>query len=466
MFCACKGTKKIVSLQIILLTSNKGSTDTMAFTAKQLNSQILKLAIPSILASITMPLVGLVDTAIVGHISDAVAIGGIAVGSMLFDLLYWNFSFLRTGTGGMTAQAYGRQDEQTAANILGQSLVIALCAALFIWAIQWLFVTLVLALIPCSPGVASFARDYYFIRIWAAPATLSLLAIRGWLIGMQNAIAPMVDDLVVNVVNVIASFVLAFYTPLGALGVAYGTVIAQYTGLIVGVFLLLPYRRILRLIRLKACLQWEKLKMLAKLNGNLFIRSLCFMVIYVGWTGLATLYGDNELAVSSIMMKLLLLYSYFLDGFAYAGEALTGRFIGTQDRRSLSQVVKILFYWVTALGVVSTVVYGIWGESMVRLMTSDAAVIAGAKPYLFWMLLMPLISCGAFLWDGIYIGATRSREIRNAMFFSALGFVGTYYALAPWLGIQALYLGYFVHLIIRMVYLTIRWRKTEMIPTA
>ena len=213
-----------------------------AMKSQSLNYQILRLAIPSILANITIPLVGLVDTAIVGHISNATAIGGIAIGTMLFDLLYWNFGFLRVGTSGMTAQAFGRGDRVECARLFSQSIGIALIGAILIWLIQWLFVNLVLMLVPCSPEVASFAREYFFIRVWAAPATLSLMAFKGWFIGMQDTISPMVTDIVVNVVNMVVSYVLAVYTPMGALGVALGTVVAQFTGLTMAAIILVAKR--------------------------------------------------------------------------------------------------------------------------------------------------------------------------------------------------------------------------------
>ena len=210
---------------------------------KTTNREILRLAIPSILANITIPLVGLVDTAVVGHLGDAAVIGGIAIGTMLFDLLYWNFGFLRVGTSGLTAQAYGKglrtKDEggrtrvpAECQKILTQSMTLALMATLFVWLIQWFFVTAVLAVVPCSDEAASVAREYFFIRIWAAPATLSLFALKGWFIGMQDTKSPMAVDILVNVVNMAASYGLAVYTPLGIAGVAWGTLLAQYSGLV------------------------------------------------------------------------------------------------------------------------------------------------------------------------------------------------------------------------------------------
>lgn len=431
------------------------------YPTRKLNKEVLRLAIPSILASVTIPLVGMVDTAIVGHIADATAIGGIAIGTMLFDLLYWNFGFLRVGTGGMTAQAYGRQDKKTMADILAQSIGIAFLASLLIWAMQWLFVHLVLWFVPCSEEVSLFAQRYFFVRVWAAPATLSLLALKGWFIGMQDTVAPMVCDLVVNIVNVIASYWLAVKTPLGALGVAHGTVVAQYTGLIVAALLLCKYRTILKELDWKHCIRWKEMRKLFVLNGNLFVRSLCFMVVYVGFTTLAAKYGDTELAVSSIIMKLLMLYSYFLDGFAYAGEALTGRFFGEKNKTAVRSLVKILFLWALAIGVVSTVAYAVGGEWMVRIMTNDTAIILCARKYLFWLVLMPLLSCAAFLWDGIYIGATAGKEVRNCMIFAAITFVIGYIGLEHFFMVQALYIAYFLHLVVRTIYMTAKWKSVQ-----
>ena len=428
-----------------------------------IHHEVLRLAVPSLLANITVPLVGMVDVAIAGHIADASAIGGIAIGTMLFDLLYWNFGFLRVGTGGMTAQAYGRHDMNAAAEIFVQSIAIAMGAALLIGLIAWPFLTGVMALVPCSAEVALFARRYFFIRIWAAPATLSLMAFKGWFIGMQDTVSPMVCDIVVNVVNMAVSFVLAVCTPLGAIGVAWGTLIAQYTGLLVAVVLLtVRYRHHFQIVDVWHSLTRSKLRRLFVLNSNLFVRSLCFMVVYVGFTSLTSKYGDGPLAVSSIMMKLFMLFSYFIDGFAYAGEALTGRFYGEQNPTGLKNALHVLFRWTIGVGLLFTLIYTCWGEGMVRLMTSDTAVITGARPFLPWLVAMPLISCLAFMWDGVFVGATASVPMRNAMIGAAIGFVVACLALQPLWGIQAIYVGYFVHLIVRVIWLTATWPKIRL----
>lgn len=436
---------------------------------KSLNSQILRLAIPSILANITIPLVGLVDTAIVGHIANATAIGGIAIGTMLFDLLYWNFGFLRVGTSGMTAQAFGRGERVECARLLSQSIGIALIGAALIWLIQWLFVNLVLMLVPCSPEVASFAREYFFIRIWAAPATLSLMAFKGWFIGMQDTVSPMITDILVNVVNMAVSYVLAVYTPMGALGVALGTVIAQFTGLTAAIVLLLTkYRQLWQgLSPVRLAFDGQGMKRLLSLNGNLFVRSLCFMVVYVGFTSLASKYGDVELAVSTIMMKLFMLFSYFVDGFAYAGEALVGKEIGYRvsdngyRQSDMSRVVRLLFAWSLGVGVLFTLIFGLWSGAFYQAMTSDVIVLNRLADYTAWLIAMPIVSTLAFMWDGVYAGATAGKQIRNAMIYAAVSFVVSYLATYYWLGIQGLYIAYFAHLAARVLYLTFAWKKVE-----
>lgn len=424
-----------------------------------MNRRILQLAVPSILANITIPLVGVVDTAIVGHISDASAIGGIAIGTMLFDLLYWNFGFLRVGTSGMTAQAFGRGDRKECTRLLTQSLGIVGVATLAIWVLQWLFVTAVLACVPCSPEVASFAREYFFVRIWAAPATLSLLAMKGWFIGMQDTVSPMAVDILVNVVNMVVSYVLAVHTPLGPIGVAYGTLVAQYSGLVLAVMILwLKYHLQSTRAELRAALRWDRMRRLMQLNGNLFIRSLCFMVVYVGFTSLASKYGDTELAVSAILMKLFMLFSYFVDGFAFAGEALVGRYIGERAPRMTRRAVRLLFNWSLGVGLIFTAVYALWGDDCIRLITTDMMVIDGARPYMVWLIAMPIVSTLAFMWDGVYVGATAGIQIRNSMIWAAVAFVGAYLACYRWIGVQAIYVAYFAHLLARVVYLSIQWK--------
>ena len=430
-----------------------------------INKDILRLAVPSILANITIPLVGIVDTAIVGHLCDAVAIGGIAIGTMLFDLLYWNFGFLRVGTSGLTAQAYGAGNSKSCRRLLQQTIGVALTASMAILLIQWIFVTLVLLCVPCSPEVANVAREYFFIRIWAAPATLCLFSCRGWFIGMQDTRSPMAVDITVNVVNMVASYFLAVNAGLGVAGVAWGTFIAQYTGLLLTIGILLIRYQVHRSEQWNIAgdmvkeFEWKRY---FSFNGNLFLRSLCFMVVYVGYTSLASQYGDTELAVSSILMKLFMFFSFFVDGFAYAGEALVGKAFGQMEIEKSQKVrglVHSLFNWAIGVGLFFTIVYAICGKSSIALLTSDAEVIAASTKYMGWLIAMPIISTLAFMWDGVFVGATAGIQIRNSMIWAALVFVICYVATFRFVGPQALYIAYFAHLIARAIYLTVEWKK-------
>ena len=432
----------------------------VAFFEQYMNKEILRLAIPSILANITIPLVGLVDTIIVGHISDAHAIGGIAIGTMLFDLLYWNFGFLRVGTSGMTAQAFGRGDREQCARLLTQSVGIAMLGAALIWVLQWLFVTAVLWVVPCSEQVSAFAREYFYIRVWAAPATLSLMALKGWFIGMQDTVTPMITDIVVNVVNMVVSYVLAVYTPMGALGVALGTVVAQFTGLSLAIILLLcKYRHVFRGLSIwQLARDMQGMRSLITLNANLFVRSLCFMIVYVGFTSLSSLYGDTDLAVCSILMKLFMLVSYFVDGFAYAGEALVGKAIGQQEG-AVNALVRLLFLWSLGVGALFTVIFAVLYMPLYGMMTSDSVVLARLTDFAGWLIAMPIVSTLAFMWDGVFTGATAGKQIRNAMIWAAVGFVVGYVASYHYLGTHALFVGYFLHLAARVIYLTATWKE-------
>ena len=459
-----------------------------------INKEILKLAIPSILANITVPIVGMVDIAVAGHLdaNAATLIGGIAIGTMLFDLLYWNFGFLRVGTGGLTAQAYGRGDRKECARIFSRAIGIALACAIVLIALQWVFLKAAFLFVDCTLQVRDLASRYFYIRIWAAPATLSLMAFKGWFIGMQDSVSPMITDLIVNGMNVLMSFVLALgvaaigFEGIGFAGIAVGTLVAQYSGLVAAVLLVLvKYRKntlsTLGRADLKEVFKGSETRRFFVMNTDLFVRSLCFIAIYIGFTVISARYGDLLLAVSSILMKLLMIFSYFTDGFAYAGEAMTGKYIGAKDGFMLRQTVKWTFVWSMGIALIFMGIYHFAGVPMLKMMTSDPQVVEASIRYLPWLLLMPVIGCAAFTWDGIYIGATASKAIRNSMlwaafFFALVWFIGilclnhfmpsaaasSSAAPATRYGILAMHIlmaAYFAHLLARTVYLTVRYRK-------
>ena len=455
-----------------------------------LHRDILRLAVPSILANITVPLVGMVDIAVAGHLGAAgglgaaALIGGISIGTMLFDMLYWNFGFLRGGTGGLTAQAYGRYHagaEDAAGDIavtMKRALGIAFGSGLILVALQWVVVQVAFLLVDCSPEVQTLATQYFYVRIWAAPATLSLFAFKGWFIGMQDTVRPMICDLLVNAANILLSIGLAFgyagLPELGFAGVAWGTLIAQWTGFLYAS--LAVWRRYGNFFRSpvehKNVVGWRAFFVL---NRDLFLRSVCMIAVYIGFTMISARYGDMMLAVGAILMKLLMIFSYFTDGFAYAGEALTGRFIGENSREGVLSTVRETFVWSLGVTVLFFLVYGVGGVPLLRLMTSDPDVVEAGREFIPWLLLMPVIGCPAFTWDGIFTGATASKDLRNSTVWCVVGFFGVWFlgivivrallgTVPETLAIHVLMAAYFTHLAVRAAYLTLRWRKA--IPLA
>ena len=453
-----------------------------------LNKEILRLALPSILANLTVPIVGMVDIAVAGHLhgtdlfTAAAFIGGISIGSMLFDLLYWNFAFLRVGTGGLTAQAFGRGDRRECARILMRALLLALgCAALII-AIQWPFAKVTFLVVDSSNEVKQLALKYFFIRIWGAPATLSLMAFRGWFIGMQDSFSSMMTDLVVNGVNIAASIILTLgiggWEGLGFPGIALGTVVAQYSGLAyASLKTAIRYRNHfegLTVEDLRQSFAGSDMRGFMSMNGDIFIRSLGFMAIYISIPAIAAHYGDLMLAANTILMKLLMIFSFFTDGFAYAGEALTGRFIGAKDLGMTRKSVRYVFYWSMSIVLGFMTIYWFGGMPIVRLMSSDPEVVGACRQFIPWLVLMPLTGCAAFTWDGIYLGATASKGIRDAMLWAAVIFFACWFAGVGVLGsvsplphdgaryqalaIHVLMAAYFAHLMARTIVLTVRYR--------
>ena len=452
---------------------------------KSINREILKLAIPSILANITVPLVGMVDIAVAGHLvaeGSAALIGGIAVGTNLFDLLYWNFAFLRAGTGGLTAQAFGRGDYRRCTEMLIRGLIMALQISLVLIAIQWFFLKFAFLFIDCTPQVQTLAESYFKIRIWAAPATLGLMALKGWFIGMQDSLSSMVVDIVVNVVNIAGSIFLAMgifgWSGLGFDGIASGTVLAQYSGLACALLLLhFRYRGMFNDITvhdLPVILKSTDRKAFAKMNTDLFVRSLCFIAIYIGYTVISAAYGDLMLASASIMMKLLMLFSYFTDGFAYAGEAMSGKYIGAGNGEKLNATMRWVFVWSVSIALLFIGIYYVAGVPMLRVLSKDEAVIEACRQFLPWLVLMPLLGVIAFTWDGIYVGATATRYIRNTMIWSVAAFflvwyLGKYILTSHGIAtdencIHMLLAAYFAHLLARSAYQTAIFRKAIVIP--
>ena len=425
-----------------------------------MNKEILRLALPNIITNITVPLLGMVDLAIVGHIGNETYIGAIALGTTLFNLIYWNFGFLRMGTSGLTAQAYGANDHKEAMRILVRGIAIAICAALLLIALQYPIAKLSELILKCSDEALQLTLTYFYIRIWAAPATLGLYAIKGWFIGMQNSKSPMFIAIALNIVNIIASLAFVIWLDMDIAGVAWGTVIAQYSGLVLAIILWFKhYGKLRHEIDIKGSLHWTEMKRFFKLNSDIFLRTLCLCAVFTFIPAISATMGDKVLAANTLIMQLFTLFSYILDGFAYAGESLVGKYIGAKNPASLKKAIQYLIWWGIIFTALFTILYFFWDEDIYRILTNEQNVIDEAMRFNIWTLLIPLCGFSAFLFDGIYIGATAAKSMRNIMFIATAVFFAGYFTLQPILNNDGLWIAFLLFLIFRGTLMWIRYRK-------
>lgn len=387
-----------------------------------MNKQILHIALPSIISNITVPLLALVDTTIVGHLGSASYIAAIALGGMIFNMIYWLFNFLRMGTGGLTAQAYGASQHQATSYILLRSLTIAGGIALTLLLLQRPIFQVTFHFVTATTEVRSLASIYFNILIWGAPAMLALYSFTGWFLGMQNARIPMCIAITQNVVNIAVSTLLVFGCHLKIEGVALGTLISQYTALLLAVIFCLTKFDVKQHFELKAILDINTLKRFFQINRDIFLRTLCLIAVTTYFTSAGSTQGELTLAANTLLMQFFIIFSYFMDGFAYAGEALGGRYFGAHDRLNFQRVTRCLFAWGGALSVLFFFIYFLSGTSLLHLLTNDSQVINRAQQYLPIIYFIPLISFAAFLFDGLYIGTTATRYMLISMFCASAAF--------------------------------------------
>ena len=426
-----------------------------------LNRSILRLAIPNIISNITVPLLGLVDMVLMGHQDSIAYIGAIGLGGTIFSVMYSIFSFMRAGTTGFTAQAYGANDRAEIAYSLYRSLCIALISTVLVLSLQDPVEWLSMKLLNGSDEVLAYTSTYFRVRIWAAPAVLCLYAFNGWFIGMQNTTIPMVIAILTNVVNIILSVIFVNFMGMGVTGVALGTVIAQYCGLITAIiFLFAKFRYHLIPIRRVILLQSDKLKRFFQVNADFMIRSILLVLSIAFFNNQSAKLGDDMLAVNMILMQFFYIFSYFTDGFAYAGEALVGRFTGAHDAKQLHRTVKLLFIWGFLIALPFTLLYAFFPDAFIRLISDRPEVLTQAKPFHIYMILIPLITFAAFLWDGIYIGATAARAIRNTMLISAIAvFLPASLILMHFFGNHGLWIAFLLFMVARGLSMSLMAKK-------
>lgn len=412
------------------------------------DNAILKLALPSIVSNITVPLLGLVDLAIVGHIGSETYIGAIAVGSMIFNVIYWIFGFLRMGNSGMASQALGRKDYKSVLQVLRRSMYIALSIGFLFIILQFSLCEFSLWLMHPSSSVMRLTRVYFSICIWGAPAMLALYALNGWFVGLQNTRIPMLIALFQNVVNIVLSLFFVIVLGMKIEGVALGTVIAQWSGALLGIWF--AFRQIVELKTkstvLHSPVEWKGLFLV---NRDIFLRTLFLVAVNLSFTSLGARQGDLILSANTLLMTFFTMFSYVMDGFAFAAEALCGKSYGAKDLPSFSLFASRLLRWGIGIALVATIIYIGGGRLFLRLITDSSSVLATSEVYFYWVVLIPLAGFLAFVLDGIYIGATMTRYMLISSFLSAVSFFVVYFSLSALLGNHALWLAFILYLTVR-----------------
>lgn len=426
-----------------------------------MNKQILRLAIPNIISNISIPLLSSVDTALVGRMEEVYYLGALAVAGMIFNVLYWGFGFLRMGTTGLTAIAFGASDKKQLSSVLYRAMITATLASIGIVVLQVLILKLALLIVPASPEVQEYASIYFLIRIWDAPAVLALFVIQGWFLGMQNAKYPMYITIFINILNILLNVYFIYGLGMRVEGVAYGTVIAQYCGLILALFLLFKtYSKYIVRISKNQILQAEALLKFFRVSRDIFIRTLCLIFTFAFFTIQSAAFGDEILAVNTILLQFWHILSYGVDGFAYAAESISGRLIGGRKKEEFKKAVKYLIGWGMAFGVILSLMYYLFQNELLLIYTDNPEVLALAKAFMIWTIMAPLINSFCFIWDGIYIGATATAPMRNSMIISSfIIYLPVFYILAPFYGNHALWIAMLAYMISRGVTLLVFAKK-------
>ena len=372
----------------------------------------MRLAIPAILSNITVPLLGLSDTFISGHLGSELYIAAIAVGTMLINSLYWLFGFLRMGTTGLTAEAFGRRDDLQSRRVFTTAFILAFSIGVFLILMNWPLAKLLLWIMQPSEATGTLAEEYFRISIMAAPAFLGTMTVTGWMIGSQNTLYPMIVAIAVNIINIALSFTMVFGLEWGFYGVALGTCVANWCGLLIALLLahrLAGGRRLWAPVR--HLLREMDMSRFFRVNSDLMLRSACIMAVLFAMTSFAGRMGDMTLAVNAVLMQFFMFYSYFMDGFAFSGEALSGRFVGENNPQGISQVIKGLLLWALAMILIFTSTYMIALQPIAAMLTDEIPVVDGVTAMKWVVCTIPVISAAAFLFDGIYIGMTATRRL-------------------------------------------------------
>lgn len=388
--------------------------------------EILQIAVPAIVANIVTPLLALADVMITGHIGQGVYLAAIALGGTVFNIFYWIFNFLRMGTTGLTAQAYGANDSRTLTLTLYRSLMVAFGIAALILPLQRPLSELLFNFMDADPDSSLLAREYFSILIWGAPAVMGTYALSGWLLGMQNSRAQMVVAISTNLINVLASLLLVFGFSLQLRGVAFGTLIAQWSGFLIALLIVARKYR-LQSPSLGELLDPAPLLRFFRINTDIFLRTLCLVAVTTWFTHAGAIQGNATLAANSLLLQLFMLFSYFMDGFAFAGEALAGKHTGAGNQKELTAMIHTLFLIGIACASIFSISYLTAGIDILSLFTNDHTVVTTAVEYLPWAIAIPLCGFQAFIWDGVFVGLVRTRGMLAALLAALIVFFTIYF---------------------------------------
>ncbi len=426
-----------------------------------MHKKILRLAIPNIISNLTVPLLTVVDLHLMGYLNKAQFMGAVALGGVIFNLVYWGFSFLRMSVTGLAAQHFGEKDDKGSAMVFLRGILLAIVAGTLLVILQVPIAKLGFWLLSGSEEVKILAQSYFHVRIWAAPAAIMLMVINGWFLGMQNARFPMTVSILINVVNILCSVFFVRVLHLQERGVALGSVIAQYSGLLIALCLFAwKYKAHIRLFDISKLKDRLALTRFGAVSGDIFVRTLCLIAVFTFFTSASASFGDLTLAANTALLQYLMVISYFLDGFAFAAEALIGRYSGERSKVKLVEATRKLFFWGGVCALFFTLGYGLGGDYVLLVFTDQKDVIETAKTFLPWAMAFPVVSFASYIWDGIYIGATASKLMRNTMLFAAaLCFFLPYYCLEPYWGNHALWFSMVAYMAGRSLSQTIMGKK-------
>ena len=431
-------------------------------TSRFIHADVWRLAGPMILSNLTVPILGLVDTAVVGHLSAPHYLGAVAIGGLIFSFVYWAFGFLRMGTTGQVAQSHGRSDNNEIRSCFARAGLLTLLLAMCIIVLQLPIHWLAMSVLEASQQVEVSAGEYFFIRIWSAPATLFTYVLIGWFLGMQNARGPLYLLLTINLINIVLDLVFVWGLGMDVDGVALASVISEYIGVVVGLWLV---KRELKLHPGKwlkqQILDATKLRQMLVLNHNIFIRTLCLIFSFAFFTAQGAKHGDIILAANAVLMNFQTFMAYGLDGFAHAAEALVGKAVGQRDKQRFKQAIHTAAIWSIGVAACFVVLYGLFGAILIRLMTDIEQVRQMAYLFLPWLMISPLVSVSSYLFDGVFIGATRSVEMRNTMLLATfLFFLPAWYLLQPF-GNHGLWAALMVFMLARGISMWLSYRSLE-----